>query len=285
MNYTIKNDIIFKFLFSDKEFLKDFLEACLNEDIEDLEITNEFSLDKVNYNDKLGVLDIKAKINKEKIADIEMQRNAQDFYVQRVLLYTGNLSSTQLDIGEKYQNLSDVISINILDFVLFEDIDKIHTVWTLRENSNLEHEPLKGLEMHFLELPKFRKSVPNLKNKIDQWLALIDTENEGWVDVAMESNKKVKDAKNKVDDFMSEKENRILVELRRKYELDYNSSIYSATQKGLKQGIEQGIEQGKKQGILKEKIEIAKKLLKQNIDISNIKEITGLEEKEILKLR
>lgn len=57
---------------------------------------------------------------------------------------------------------------------------------------------------------------------------------------------------------------------------------------GLKQGIEQGIEKGIKQGIEQgEKnrtIEIAKKMLKQNISIETIIEITELSEEELKKL-
>ena len=49
----------------------------------------------------------------------------------------------------------------------------------------------------------------------------------------------------------------------------------------IREGIKQGIEQGKKE----EKIKTAKKLLKLNISIEQIMEITQLDEEEILKLK
>ena len=84
MKYTIKNDIIFNYLFSQSDVLKEFLEACLNKKIEEVKVTNQFSLKNMKYHDKVGVLDVKAKINKSEVVDIEMQRNEQSFYVQRV---------------------------------------------------------------------------------------------------------------------------------------------------------------------------------------------------------
>ena len=57
-------------------------------------------------------------------------------------------------------------------------IDKVHTVWQLREKNNLEHEPLKGLSVHFIDLERFRKSSPDLEKELNQWLAFVDTENQ-----------------------------------------------------------------------------------------------------------
>lgn len=296
IEYTIKNDIIFNYLFSQSDVLKEFLEACLNKKIEEVEVTNQFSLKKMKYHDKVGVLDVKAKINKSEVVDIEMQRNEQSFYVQRVLLYTGGFIRGQLQSGDKYEDLKDVIMINVLNFNIFDNIDDVHTIWRLRADKHQELGPLKGLEVHFFELEKFRKSNPDLHDKLNQWLVLIDTENEKWLEVAMSENKKIKEAKDKVDDFMSEDEARILVELREKWELDYNSSISDAKrigiEKGLAEGRAEGLEKGRAEGLEKgraelekERKEIARNLLTMNMDIKQIAKATGLTEEEILKLK
>ena len=96
INYTIKNDIIFKFLFSDKDILKSFLETVLEREILDIEVTNQFNLDKIRYDDKVGILDIKATICNKDIIDIEMQRTKQVYYIERILLYTGKIQASQL---------------------------------------------------------------------------------------------------------------------------------------------------------------------------------------------
>ena len=59
-----------------------------------------------------------------------------------------------------------------------------------------------------------------------------------------------------------------------------NTQLYRATQEGINIGISQGINQGMK----KEKLEIAKNLLEQNIDIDVIMSATGLTKEEIEKL-
>ena len=56
--------------------------------------------------------------------------------------------------------------------------------------------------------------------------------------------------------------------------------VEQGIEKGIKQGIEQGIEQGEKNRT----IEIAKKMLKQNIPIETIVKITELSEEELKKL-
>ena len=59
-----------------------------------------------------------------------------------------------------------------------------------------------------------------------------------------------------------------------------NTQLYNATQEGINIGISQGINQGMK----KEKLEIAKSMLKKNMDIEDIIDITGLPKEEIEKL-
>ncbi|MEA1980991.1 MAG: Rpn family recombination-promoting nuclease/putative transposase, partial [candidate division Zixibacteria bacterium] len=54
---------------------------------------------------------------------------------------------------------------------------------------------------------------------------------------------------------------------------------------GLEQGLEQGIEQGIEQGLKKEKRKVALNLIKKGFDNDTISDVTGLEEKEVEKLR
>ena len=53
---------------------------------------------------------------------------------------------------------------------------------------------------------------------------------------------------------------------------------------GLKQGLEQGLDQGLKQGLEQGKIDTAKKMLEENIDINIISKVTGLTTEEIANL-
>ena len=59
-------------------------------------------------------------------------------------------------------------------------------------------------------------------------------------------------------------------------ELEQNTYIAEAKQRGFEEGIEEGIEQ--------EKLKMAKKMLEQNFKIEIIVQITGLEKQQIEKL-
>ena len=280
INYTIKNDIIFSFLFSHNDILKDFLEACLKISIKEVEVTNQFSLNKMRYRDKGSVLDIKAVIDNDKVINIEMQNKEQTFFKKRTLAYSGGILRGQLAKGEEYENLRDVVVINIVNFSVFKEIKDVHTVWKFTERKHPELGSLDGLEIHFLELEKFRKSNPDLRDKLNQWLALLDTENEKWLEVAMEKNKKIKESIKKVNEFMSDDEIRDIIEAQEKWEMDYRSSMSDAKRIGLAEGRAEG-----RAELEKERKDIIKKLLSMDIDIKKIAKATGLTEEDILKLK
>ena len=289
INYTVKNDVIFNYLFSHKDILKDFLEACLKEKLDILDVMNQFSLKRAYYDQKIGVLDIRVKVNDDKLVDIEMQRGKEKHFVKRILLYTGAFIRGQLEVGDKYEKLKNTIMISIQEHTMFEDTEDYHTVWKLKDEVHPELGNLEGLEIHFIELEKFRKANPDMHEKLNQWLALIDTEDKERVDVAMKENDKVKEAINKVDDFMSDEEAREIVRLREKWQMDYDSSIASAKEDGYEEGHEKGRAEGHAEGIKKGKLEsqikIAQKLLDENFEIEKIADITSLSKDDILKIK
>ena len=285
INYTVKNDVIFNYLFSHKDILKDFLEACLKEKLDILDVMNQFSLKRAYYDQKIGVLDIRVKVNDDKLVDIEMQRGKEKHFVKRILLYTGAFIRGQLEVGDKYEKLKNTVMISIQEHTMFEETKDYHTVWKLKDEVHPELGNLEGLEIHFIELEKFRKANPDMHEKLNQWLALIDTEDKERVDVAMKENDKVKEAINKVDDFMSDEEAKEIVRLREKWQMDYDSSIASAKEDGYEEGHEKGRAEGIKKGKLESQIKIAQKLLDENFEIEKIADITSLSKDDILKIK
>ena len=267
--YKVKNDIIFSYIFSHKDILKSFLENVIDEKIESIEVENQFKLDRNNFNEKMCVLDIKAVINKDTFIDVEMQNSVHHSYLKRVYLYFGGITKSQVRKGMDYDNLKDAIIINILNENMFKDIDKYHTVWRLYEDDNKEHKPLDSLQVHFIELEKFRMSNPDLSIKLNQWLAFIDTENEKWVKSSMEENEKIKEAYRLKEQFTLDDETE---------EFLYKYEIWKMDQKEL---IKEAREEGEEKGKNNAKLEIAKSMLKKNMEIDTISEITGLTKEEI----
>jgi len=163
--------------------------------------------------------------------------------------------------------------IDFLNGLLKKDIKSIE----IREEVNLEkhreYEVLTGIKWYFIELPKFRKQNPDMNEKINQWLAFIDDYDREMVKVAEEKNEKLKKARIEMNYLTGEAETRRLAELREKWEMDRVSAINHATRKG--------IEEGEK----KNSIVIAKKLLKLNMPLEQIIEITELTKEEIENIK
>jgi predicted transposase/invertase (TIGR01784 family) len=71
-----------------------------------------------------------------------------------------------------------VITINIIDFEYFAGIDDFHTSFHLYEDIHKEVKLTDNCEIHFIEMPKFRKlqrkGKIDLKNPLHRWLAYLD---------------------------------------------------------------------------------------------------------------
>ena len=140
----------------------------------------------------------------------------------------------------------------------------------------------KFIEMHIIELPKFKEKNPEIGTKLEQWLWLFVGGDEK-VKKASKVNKEIERINKKLASMSLSQEERNNYEFRLKAIRDEISAINYATQKGLEQGIEQGIEQERKQAKA-EKKGIAKKLLKKGLSIEEVTEITGLTQEEIKEM-
>ena len=278
MNNTIKlnlkNDVIFKTFFSRKgneEYLIDFLNALLKIEIEKIEIKEEVNLEKLGQEEKGGRLDLQAKLNNGIIVNIEMQiRNKKDIE-KRTMVYAGKTISRETKKGGEYKEIKQVIMINILDYEFLGFDEYISETVTVLDKHR-EYEMMKDIKWYFIELPKFRKANPDMNDKINQWLAFIDDYDRGLVNMAEKKNKTLEKARIEMNYLTGDEEVKRLVELREKWEMDYNSEIGYAK--------EEGIEEGKKE----KAIETAQKLKQEGLTIELIMRVTGLTQEEIENL-
>ena len=154
----------------------------------------------------------------------------------------------------------------------------METIWKLIEKDNLQNVLTNKLEIHILELNKVREEYKkNKKNEKAQWLLFLDNPNTKEVEEIMEENEEVKDAVIEVKKLSEDEELQRLADLREKAIMD-EKAIYQA-------GLDKGKTEGKEEGKVEAMQEVAKKLLKQNLEMRKIAEITGLSIKEIEKLK
>jgi predicted transposase/invertase (TIGR01784 family) len=182
-----KVDYAFKHLFgreATRPILADVLDKILNpppgHQIVDLELLNPFN-PKEALDDKLSILDIKARDQTGRQFNVEMQMLAIPYYEKRILYYACKLHQQQLHEGVDYFELKPTISISFLNHVWFPRVGESHLRFRLLEETH--GFPLtEDLEFHVFELPKFTKSAAELTSGLDVWLyflrnaAKMDTE-------------------------------------------------------------------------------------------------------------
>ena len=291
----VKNDFVFKNIFGTNkniDIIKDFLEGILGEKItEKISVEKEVELEKLTKKNKSGRLDVKVKVGNKKIINIELQLRNEGNMEKRSSFYAGKLMSRSIDTKSTYNEIPEIIMINILDFKYIEG-EKYHneTVTVLKDNKGLEINNV--IKHHYIELPKYReKKKKDIRNKEEQWLLYIDGREKERIDEVMRINEKVRRAYEE-EEYLTGKEEKVRIkELLEKWEIDRNSAIEYATQKGKLEGRKEGkIEgkiEGKKEGKIQGKIigikEVAKKMVEDGIDIERVAKITGLKKEEIIK--
>jgi len=170
-----KNDYAFKRLFGDEHelpLLFSLLDAVLQPGpghrLIELNLLNPFN-EKETLDDKLSVLDVKARDQGGRQYNIEMQLLTPSPFRQRVLYYWAKFHQAQLQEGQSYSLLRPTISICFVNTPLFPEVPDYHLVFALREQRfNVTFND--QLFVHILELAKFTKAVADLTTPLDRWL-------------------------------------------------------------------------------------------------------------------
>lgn len=275
------NDFIFKKLFGEKDdefVLIAFLNAILNrtqtEKLTEIEIIENKELTKELIEDKTGRIDVRAKTAKGEQIDIEVQLTDQANMDKRTLFYWGKLYLEGIKQGEDYRRLNKVITINLLDFD-FLDTKHYHSSFHLWEDEEKDYMLTDLVEIHFIELPKFRslKNVNYKDEALQRWLTFLQKDvSKEILEELMEMEPAIKMAEQKLD-FLSSDPQTIELYKAREYSAHERANILNT-----------GIERGRLQGQLEAKLEVAKALL-DILDDEMIAEKTGLNLEEIKQLR
>ncbi|WP_313885238.1 Rpn family recombination-promoting nuclease/putative transposase [Clostridium sp. DJ247] len=264
-----KVDFAFKKLFGseeNKDLLISFINSILTEQeqIKDITIKNPYNIS--NYiNGKMSILDIKAVDEKGKWYDIEIQVAPQTFYDKRALYYWAKVYSDQLQEKGRYGALNKTIGINVLDFNYLEGND-YHSMYKLY-NSKTGKEFSNILELHFIELKKFDKSLADIRTTLDRWVTFLNNAYEyskNKIPKELEEDKNIKKAIEVLDVMYLNEDERALYEQNLKNLIDKQEELDTAREEGIK--------------------DVARNLL-DVLDVETIALKTGLSKEEILKLK
>ena len=290
-------DFAFKLIFGNEQN-KDILISLLNSILEDyqtspiewIEILNPIG--KKNYDkEKLVILDIRARDEKGEYYNIEMQITDQHYYQKRALYYWSKLYCSQIEEGETYFDLRRTVSINILNFDAIVTGKNFHSVYRLK-NMEDNIELTNQIEVHFIELKKFSKDLPDLKRTLDRWIYFLkhaEKFSEKSLPDPLKEVKSIEKASKVLNKISLNRDQREIYEARLKMLRDEGGALETARIKGLeegrKEGIEEGIKKGETKGERKKAIATAKESLRIGLSNEVIPKITGLSVEEIKNLK
>ena len=277
LRFTARNDYAFKKLFGTKEnkdIMIEFLSLVTQlskDDFDDVCIENSEQIPQF-YDEKVGRLDIKIRLNDGRKIDVEMQNTYFDYYPKRSIFYCSKLIHEHFMRGFQYEQLKKCIAINVLNSP-FKQSRKVHSVYQIRES---EDQTLLDelLEIHFLDLTKLPQE--NLTT-LEKWLMFIKTDSKEVRQMLAQENPIMAKANTVMDIFYLDEQERKRYEAAWEYESDRLSMISESERKGLERGLAEGEARGSRQA----KLETAKNLLHIGLSRENIAQATGLSQAEV----
>ena len=262
-----KSDIIFKLFFSDERnrgFLISFLKSVLKlplDEYTDIQISDPH-LKREYPGDKLAILDVKIKTKTEKWINIELQLQIAPEMRERIVLYASKMVAAQIDSGDDYNVIKQVISIVITGEILIPEHNEYHDIFTYYSSkTNAEFTDLT--EIHTLELPKLPKESDG--TDLYDWLEFINANSEEELAMLAAKSPQMEAPIEKLLEINQDKEARMHFEAREKQRRDSMARERGARQEG---------ERNKA-------FDIAKKLLGMKLSIDDIVKATGLSHEDV----
>ena len=227
------------------------------------------------------MLDILAKIDDKEYCNIELQIAMRENIIERILYYWARIYVRSMKKGNDYKSLKRTIQVLITNFEVksLESLE-YHTKWEIIEEKGRKKILTKDLEVHIIEMPKIYKlSKKEQKQELIKWIYFFENpENKkGWGYMQKEEEiEEIKEAREKLREISEDEKMQRIAELRQKAIWDERA--------GREYERKEGIKEGRAEGKREKSIEIAKKMLKDNMEIENIKKYTGLSKEEIERL-
>jgi predicted transposase/invertase (TIGR01784 family) len=243
---------------------------------------------------KYSIVDVRCTDQNERQFIVEMQMLWTDAFKSRVLFNASKAYVQQLGKGKVYESLQPVYSLNLVNETFEPTITDFYHHYKIVHQQHPD-KFLKGLELVFVELPKFKaKNISERKMQL-LWLRFMTEieDSSEYIPEELLQNPIIKEAVDYLQESGFTKEE---LATYNKYWDDVSSEMTlmnAAKAEGLAEGREEGIKEGREEGI-KEGIEegkkitmleIAKKAIENGLTNDFIKQFTGLTDNEIDSLR
>ena len=277
---SASHDVAFKALFvRNPDILKAFLSDAL-----ELNLTDEDTIKIMSPEDipntadgKLSRLDVHVRTANRRY-NVEMQASRTGFSVERVLYYWSQLFGDGFESGNKYEELDQTYSINVLGFNYFS-CKKYHSSFSIFEDERFERLTDK-LSIHVFELPKVPAELTPDDHTQD-WMEIIKADTEEALEKvrARTENPMINKAIDAICYLNADERLREQIRVQRKAELDYGNDIAVAEARGVKigeaRGEARGIEIGEARGESKAFSEVIENMRRNGFSEEQIRLIVG----------
>jgi predicted transposase/invertase (TIGR01784 family) len=281
-DWTMKNLLCDKANF---DVLEGFLTAVLREEITVIDLLESES-NQSDMDQKFNRVDMLVKDSQDRKIIIEIQNHRESDYIERILWGASKLTVDSLELGEDYRQIKKVISISILyfdfsinmngknDYVYYgsTDFKGLQTANSFAFNRKVAPKTFKTFhttdifpEFYLIEVEHFQDVI---KTELDEWIYMLKHS-------AIRA-----DFKSKNIDRAGEKLTLLKMkpEKRRAYEKYVMEAVVerNVLETARDEGLKEGREKGRFEGEINAKLEIAKKMRSQGMDIETIVALTGL---------
>ncbi len=297
-----KNDLTFRKIFGEHpNILKSFLNSVLP-------LEPDRYIVELTYQDpgllpqlpelKHSIVDVRCTDNQNRQFIVEMQMYWTDSFKNRMLFNAGKAYIKQIDRGHKYNELGQVFGLSLIDDIFLKGEENKNNYYHHYRLAHVDKpdEIIEGIELIFIELPKFKPQTVTEKKLQVLWLRFLTEINEDTEKIPEEflSNTEIREALEHLQESAFTKDelayydkywDKIRVERAAIEEVELRAEKAERAEEEAKRAEEEAkraeeeakkqTEQTKKE---KEKIQIdtAKLLKNLNVDIHTIAEKTGL---------
>lgn len=279
--YNGMNDSMFKAIFcnpKNEELLKWLLEKCLKRKIEIVRVIPP-EIIKPNIYVKGKTLDVLIKTDGELI-NVEVNSNFYDNLHIRNASYIFSKYSEETKVGEDYYNMRKVIQINFTS-KLSNKYPIFSTYKLIDINSKIAF--IENLIIYEYNVDKIKKECYNEGKKDFSFIAMLSS-NKKELENICKGDDMMEKYEDEVNNLNEDQEFSDWISAEEDARKLLNTQLKYAENKGEKRGKKIGEKRGEKRGIQKNTLEIAKKMIKDELDYKTITKYTGLSKEELEKL-
>ena len=207
--------------------------------------------------------------------NVEVQLRNEHNMDKRSLFYWSEEFIKSLKAGQDYNELPDVIAINIVDFD-YVKTNSFHSCFHLRDDNEREVILTNSLEIHFINMVKYRKMSGKLNDPLNRWLTWFDRSSAPeLIEEVVKMDSAIQTADERLLYVTGDEDAQRAYLVRFRAMCDLTSMQNTSHRKGLEEGLAQGM--------AKDKLEVAKKALAKGLSVEMIHDITGLDIETIRK--